>query len=191
MKLFSIVASNGEKILDRVLCVVGAVVFSQAPEFMQQYLQRLGGHLDEARRILGQFQQSAALSGTSFQDYVSHLTGNDDRLIVSLGKNINAVVQRVTDLGGAEEALRTASVLKRPFAFLAHFDPEIALATFRAYRPAVPTTVEGLVYGGIGVMAALSLYYGCVKYPAAAFLRHRRAKKEQLAQAAPDSPPSP
>ena len=49
--------SAGEKLFDRALCVVGAILFSQLPEFFQQYLQRLGGHLDEARRQLEQFRQ--------------------------------------------------------------------------------------------------------------------------------------
>ena len=31
----------GSKLIDRVLCVAGAVLFSQLPEFFQQYLQRL------------------------------------------------------------------------------------------------------------------------------------------------------
>ena len=33
----------GDGLLDRALCVAGTVLFSQIPEFMQQYLQRLGG----------------------------------------------------------------------------------------------------------------------------------------------------
>jgi len=54
--------AGGEGLLDRLLCVVGAVLFSQLPEFIQQYLQRLGGHLDEARRQLEQFRAVAAQS---------------------------------------------------------------------------------------------------------------------------------
>jgi len=38
----------------------GAVLLAQAPEFLQQYLQRLGGHLDEARRMVEQAPQLAA-----------------------------------------------------------------------------------------------------------------------------------
>jgi len=50
----------GEGLLDRLLCLVGAVVFAQAPEFFQQYLQRLGGRLDEARRQLEVFRDVGA-----------------------------------------------------------------------------------------------------------------------------------
>jgi hypothetical protein len=38
----------------------GAATASQIPEFLQQYAQRLGGHLDEARRMLAAAPQLAA-----------------------------------------------------------------------------------------------------------------------------------
>jgi hypothetical protein len=38
---------------------VGAGILTQGPEFLQQYLQRLSGHLDEARRLLEQTPQLA------------------------------------------------------------------------------------------------------------------------------------
>ena len=38
----------------------GAALLAQGPEFLQQYLQRLAGHLDEARRLV---EQAPQLSG--------------------------------------------------------------------------------------------------------------------------------
>jgi hypothetical protein len=38
---------------------LGAAILCQVPEFIQQYAQRLGGHLDEARRMLGTAPQLA------------------------------------------------------------------------------------------------------------------------------------
>jgi hypothetical protein len=42
---------------------IGAAVVCQVPEFLQQYTQRLGGHLDEARRMLGTAPQLAPRVG--------------------------------------------------------------------------------------------------------------------------------
>jgi hypothetical protein len=42
-----------------IWCCAVAAVFCQAPEFLQQYLQRLGGHLDEVRRLDRQLPQVA------------------------------------------------------------------------------------------------------------------------------------
>jgi len=42
-----------------IWCCVFAAVFCQAPEYFQQYYQRLGGHVDEARRLERQLPQVA------------------------------------------------------------------------------------------------------------------------------------
>src|SRR5690606_12726079 len=67
--------------------------------------------------------------------------------------------------------------VERPFVFIRHLDPEIARATWSIYQPAVPTTLEGLLYALAGVVCALTLYYGAIKYPTLAVLRARRARK--------------
>lgn len=43
-------------LFDRILFTVSFILGVQAPEFMQQYIQRLSGHLDEAKHQLQQFQ---------------------------------------------------------------------------------------------------------------------------------------
>ena len=42
--------------------LAGALTLSQAPEFAQQYRQRLGGALDELRRVVADFDADAAKS---------------------------------------------------------------------------------------------------------------------------------
>jgi hypothetical protein len=134
----------GEGLLDRLLCVVGAVLFSQLPEFIQQYLQRLGGHLDEARRQLEQFRAVASQSDLTLDQ-------------------IQATTERVDALAAADAAIRQASMLSRPFVFLRHLDFSIVHATWTIFKPAVPTTVEGLFYAVCGMLLALAFYHGGVK----------------------------
>ncbi|MDR1789341.1 MAG: DUF2937 family protein [Opitutaceae bacterium] len=178
MKLARAAATKLETLADRAFCVLGAIVFSQAPEFMRQYLQRLGGHLDEARRILAQFKQAAAEAGASLPDYTAKLSGSDDSLIAALGGKLAGVAARADALAGSEEALRTASLFKRPFVFIANLDVEIAWGALKAYRPAVPATVEGAVYAALGLCAAYAAYHLFFRWPLKALLRRRRAKKE-------------
>jgi nucleotide-binding universal stress UspA family protein len=153
----------GESLIDRVLCVVGAVLFSQAPEFMQQYLQRLGGHLAEARRQLAQFEQIARQAGQSLQDLIVRYSANSDPTVVRLGELISDTEKRVVALAQAESALRNASLWERPFVFLHHVDAEIARSTGEVFKPAVPTTIEGLLYATAGLVVFLSLYHGAVR----------------------------
>ena len=123
-----------EKFLDRALCVVGALVFSQLPEFFQQYLQRLGGHLDEARRQLGQFQQTAAQSGLTLDRLIADTRAQSEPAVAQLGQVMANTVARVNELQASEAALRGASLWSRPFIFFRHLDPAIAHATWSAFR---------------------------------------------------------
>lgn len=152
--------SAGESLVDRVLCVVGAVFFSQAPEFMQQYLQRLGGHLAEARRQFAQFEEIARQVGKTVKELAAQYAANADPAVVSMGRLVGETESRVSTLASAEAALRDASVWERPFVFLRQLDWEIARGTSSVFKPAVPTTLEGMLYALIGVVAILALYHG-------------------------------
>ncbi len=153
----------GETLVDRILCVVGAVVFSQAPEFMQQYLQRLGGHLAEARRQLAQFEAIARQAGRTVQELAVSYSANADASVASMGQLVGGTQVRVATLTVAETALREAAVWERPFVFLRHCDMEIARGTAEVFKPAVPATLEGMLYALAGVVVILALYHGAVR----------------------------
>jgi hypothetical protein len=102
----------------------GAAVFSQAPEFFQQYLQRLGGALDELARL--------------------HL-------------QVPSAQARLASLTAARDALQNASGFVRPYDFASHLQPEIALGTLAAFRPALPLTVEGFLYAIVGLFLGVAL----------------------------------
>ena len=153
------VLEAGEGLLDRALCVIGAVLFSQLPEFMQQYLQRLGGHLDEARRHLQQFRETAAQSGLTLDRLISQTNANADPAVAKLGGVMTEAVTRVHTLEAAQTALQNASLWSRPFVFLQHIDGAIARATWAIFKPAVPTTVEGLVYALVGMLVLLAVFH--------------------------------
>lgn len=164
-----------EGLLDRVVCVLGAVCAAQAPEFFQQYLQRLGGHLDEARRQLAAFEAAARAAGKSWSQFVADTTANSDAGLAHLGSTMAATADRVDHLAAAQAALLDASVWSRPLAFLGHLDGEIARGTAAVFKPAVPTTVEGLVYAGLGLAVAFSLWHFVVCVPVRRALQRRRA----------------
>lgn len=171
------VANAGEKLIDRLLCVLGAVVFAQLPEFIQQYLQRLGGRLDEARRQLAQFADIAAQSKLTLADFIERTRLNTDASVARLADVMRDTVARVDTLTAADTAIRDAALWEKPFVFFAHLDPSIARATLSIYKPAVPTTVEGLIYAILGVIVILGLYHGCVRHPIAAALKARAARR--------------
>lgn len=160
-----------DSLTDRILCVVGAVLLSQGPEFMQQYLQRLGGHLDEARRHLGAFQKTADQAGLSLDRFINQTAANADPAVAKLGGVMTDAIERVNSLQTAHDALLHAALWERPFVFLRHLDPGIARATGSVYQPAVPTTAEGLVYALTGMLLILALYHLGVKRLLGLFVR--------------------
>ena len=178
----------GENLLDRVLCVFGAVLFSQAPEFMQQYRLRVGGHLDEARRILLQFRHTAEQSGLSLDQFILQTRANAEPSVARLGDVMAEAAARVDHLAAAQAAIQNAGPFTRPFAFLGHLDPAIARATWSIFVPAVPTTFEGLMYAVCGMVALLAVYHLGLRRPVVRYVERRRARR--IAPAAPPVAPA-
>jgi hypothetical protein len=160
-------SAGAERLFDRVLCALGAAVFSQLPEFMQQYLQRLEGHLDEARLQLDHFKQAAAQSGMTLDQLVVGAAQNPDPAMGRMGAVVHDLAVRVDQLAAADAALRAAGIWRRPFVFAANLDPGIARATWAIFRPAFPTTVEGIFYAALGMILVLAGYHLCVRRPIA------------------------
>ncbi len=160
MRWFKPLYSAAETLIDRILCVLGAVLASQGPEFMQQYLQRLGGHLDEARRQFAQFQAIAQQLGKNVHELAAQYTASIDPAVAGMGKLVNDTEARMNTLASAEVAIREASLWERPFVFLRHLDAEIASGTANVFKPAVPTTIEGAFYALVGVIVILVVYHG-------------------------------
>ena len=121
-----------DTLLGTILAAVAGVCFAQLPAFIQQYLQRLGGHVDEAQLNLSQ-----VATGAGFRTLDAPAR---EVLTVSL-------TQRVSELETGEQAITSASASVRPFIFVRELDPDIAIATFRAFEPAVPLNLTGLFYG--------------------------------------------
>ena len=173
----AIAFAASEGFLDRLACVIGAVCAAQAPEFFQQYLQRLGGHLDEARRQLAGFEQAALAAGKPLDDFATDVVANPDPGLAKLGASIQDTIERVDELTAAQHALVDASVWTRPFAFLGHLQTDIARATLQVFKPAVPTTMEGAFYAAVGVALAFSVWHFAIRLPVRRFLGPTEGRK--------------
>lgn len=163
-------------ILDRIFSVIGAAAFSQIPEFMQQYIQRLGGHADEAQHHVGLIKKAAKLSGHSLSTYIETFITDTDPTIVQQGQLIQRTIERARELAEALQAISNASVFTKPFVFLAKIKYPIAKATLENFQPAVPITIENLIYALIGLFFALGFYQFVVKLP----IRLIQKKKKRL-----------
>lgn len=135
----------------------GGMGLSQAPAFTQAYLQRLGGHIDEARRTLGLIERGEMLEQLGMTDREAAIA---------------QFTARVEELQQAFDAISDASPLLQPLIMLQHADSEIAGRVWEAFTPAIPVDAASLVYTGGGIVIAL-LIYELVKSPAAVIKRRR------------------
>ena len=163
-------------IVDRVFTVLGAVTLSQFPQFYGQYMQRLGGHLDEARRSLDIYVQAASSLNLTLEEYIKEHLESDSDVFESTGEIIKDLVERVENLEQSYLALQDANIYNRFLVFFQEVDWEIAAGTWQNFMPGVPTTVEGLTYALAGLLIGWGIY-SLLKAIVAFPFRIRGAKK--------------
>ena len=148
------------RVLNGAAAVLGAGAFAQFPEFFQQYLQRLGGRVDQARIDLDRILSDAALLGRTLEAYLEELLASGTEAARQAARRELERVDQATDLQSAYDALSLAGPLERPFLFVRHFDPGVAEETLSIYAPALPATGEGLAYAAVGMLIALVMMAG-------------------------------
>jgi hypothetical protein len=144
--------------------VCGAAGFSQGQTYIQQYLQRLGGHMDEARRTLqeaGQGSLYADLDEASRQTVISATRG------------------RLADIESSYRAIHDAGPATQPYEFFRHLDVQIAQAVAGDFQPALPLDRVSLVYAAVGLILGL-IVYDLIKLPCGLAFRRRGSRRYRV-----------
>ena len=147
-----------DRLIGTVIATVSGLAASQTQAFIAAYLQRLGGHLDEARRSLARLQSGELLPGLD--------PASQDRMI-------NAFARRVDELDSAYRAVANADTFRRPLEFARHLDRDIAEAAFAVFTPALPLDTASAVYVLVGIVLGW-LLWELVKLPVRLLVRPRR-----------------
>jgi hypothetical protein len=162
----------------RMLALVGgvlvAVTLSQFPEYAQQYVQRLGGAVDELRAITLEFDAAAIDAGLSREQAIARFAAMPDTFIQGRGVSIDRIFVRYETLSTSLAAIENASGLERAFRLPQYTDPEIAARTLEVFRPAVPVTPEGFLYAFAGFVLGYLITSGLVRF---LMLPFRKRKK--------------
>ncbi len=149
-----------DRLADRIFAAVGAFVFVQFPQFISQYIQRLGGHLDEIRRVIDGYTKIAAANNLTLEEYIKFHLESNNIIFISTGKLINDFLERLNHLNSSMTALKSASPWNRWWVFLKEMDLNIAKQTLANYTIGIPTTIEALIYALIGLILFFSIYQG-------------------------------
>ncbi|MBV7393830.1 DUF2937 family protein [Mameliella sediminis] len=146
--------------------LTGAAGLSQFPEFSQQYMQRLGGAVDELQRQVTRYENDAAQLGMTLDHYLTALAEEGPMARTQAG-NMVADIARHDRLSKALTRLEGAGPFMRAkLAFDVMPDSEVARRAYETYKPAVPATFEGAVFAGTGFVvgwAVLALGFAILR----------------------------
>jgi hypothetical protein len=153
--------------------IMGAASLAQFPEFSQQYLQRLAGKVDGLQAVTVQFDATAAASGLSRDGALRQLAGTP--LLEQQQADMRAAFALEDKLAADLATLRAATPLGRLALPRAFGDDQLLAATYADYRPAMPTTADGLICAGLGYVLAASIVSTLFALLRRMFRRPRRA----------------
>ena len=174
-----------DSMADRICAVLGALAFAQFPQYLVLYLQRLGGHVDEAARNVDKYKDIAKELGQTMYQYSQHLLASKDPAVFKTGQKIALDLERYDALSAALNQLQAAPAYQKFFVFLKTIDPGIARATWENYTFGLPLTWEAAGYAVAGIIVGMLLYF-CVSRLIIVIVKKIAGRKQQ--QFAP--PPS-
>ncbi len=135
----------------------GGAAGSQAPEFAQQYRQRIGGAVAELRTVQAAFDADASKQGLGQSGALSAMEGSPEGLVQDRGKSMRATLARLAKLEEQAAALENAKPTMRPAIVAAYPDPSLLQGAWNSFTPAVPLSIAGAIWGGFGGVLALLL----------------------------------
>ena len=145
----------------RTLAVLGglglAAVFAQFPEYAQQYEQRLGGAVDELRIIVADFDADAQKFGLSRDEALHHYAISPDAFLVARGESMARTLARYGKLNAQLIDLAGADPWTRVTHLNDYLDSQISSQALAAFKPAVPVTGEGVMWGIAGFVLGYAL----------------------------------
>ncbi|MEO1561873.1 MAG: DUF2937 family protein [Pseudomonadota bacterium] len=149
------------RILNMGVGVVLAAGASQFPEFSQQYVQRLGGAVDELEKVVVAFDNAASAADLTREEALKELSGT--RFLDQRQSDMRLTIGRYERLSADYENLRGATAFERVRYINGLTDRELIESTWSDFEPAVPLTPDGFAFTGSGFLAGLFTMIGLTK----------------------------
>jgi hypothetical protein len=141
------------------ISLVFAALFGQAPEFAQQYAQRLGGAIDELDRIARHFDEDSRRSGYDRPGALALMGRNQEQLIRDQATRMSDTIERLAKLRSQQSAMNQPGSFTRVAAFANGYDQDIASRTWRDFQFALPFSVDSILFMGAGFIVSLLLLW--------------------------------
>jgi hypothetical protein len=141
------------QILFVLLALLPAVLFSQAPELVQQYRQRLGGAANELATVVRNFEEDSHRSGYTQQGALDLMGRNSEQLVRDQAERMRGYIDRLQRLRQQQAALGSGVTLTSLITVAREYDAPLMDQTWNDFVPAIPTTFLGLTTALLGWIA--------------------------------------
>lgn len=148
---------------ERLVVFFVALFLSQAPQYMNLYLNVLSGAKAAHEKSVAALTEKAQELGMTVQQFIDDLLKADSKVSKSSGQVHQKQLADFENAKRAFEALRNATAFSRPFVFLRYVD--WSLAKNVQFQPAFPLTLEALVYVLVGIIIGMILYRVVMYFP--------------------------
>lgn len=145
------------RILSLAVAVVCGSITSQAPEFSQQYRQRLNGAQHELRQVVEAFDADAAQNNLNRESAIRVYEKTGSAFLQERAGSVRAAIGRLGDLERQSEAFDEAMPVLRPLVVARAPDGPVLQGALRDFEPAIPITLHGFIWAGAGMILGFSI----------------------------------
>lgn len=143
------------RLLTGICAVAGAFTGAQFPAFYTQYLQHVSGRLTQVMRDLRPILQDAQARGMDVATYLGRAAAESGDYTRQMVRGDIRAYADLKTLEAAYTALSDAGPAMQPVAFARHVSLADADVVLRHYSPSLPLSMEGMAYGGAGLLLGL------------------------------------
>src|SRR5690606_5933775 len=119
---------------------------------------------DELRVITEDFDRAAEAGGMERQAALDRYAISSDDFLAGRGDSMARTFLRYEDLSRTLARIEGAGPLERLQSLPAYLDSDVGRRTLENYRPAMPVTVEGVLYAGTGFMLGYLVLSALVRF---------------------------
>jgi hypothetical protein len=146
------------RILDKIVSLTSALLFAQFPQFYEQYLNQMRGHLGELNYQSSIIEQSAKIAHKSVPELIGKFLSSGDGDIQRQGALMQGILDRFQLFSQAIGSLQSSNAFSKPFYFLRYADADVLKDTLAHFRWGFVFTLESLGYLIVGLLLGHLLF---------------------------------
>ncbi len=148
---------------ERIFVFFMALFISQAPQYMNLYLNVLSGAKAAYEKSVKEIAEKANELGMTTQEFITDLVKSQSQAAKKSGELHQSQITHLKNAKKAFDAIKNAGAFSRPFVFLKHVDWSLAKSV--QFQPAFPFTLEALIYVVVGIILGMILFRGLLYFP--------------------------